>query len=1157
MKAPLVVGLLVAAAAVAIAVALPRDEVAGLLDLDAGALPPPPAIALLSPQHGDGVSTSASLAGEATARASEVVDVQYRIDGERWTSIPNIARGYAVVPFSVALELAPGDHLLEARAWDGGAYSHVARALVRRDAPTVHIVDPADGEGLTAGPQVVRGTVVGHADAVHLALGGDVVEATLLPGGVWTATIDVPEGLHRIRATAVAPVASLPAEISVAAAPRAPPSLVILTPREGDSFGELGDPTCVGGCILFSGTSRGAPPIAVDVDGFPAGNASAVASTGTWTFRLPILRVASGVHVATFTPEGGVPRSVTIVARTPRELEVRGDLAPRLSQTNLQFQLVGEGAETADWYADGTLAGHGRAVTVLLDTPGDHALDVRVALPDGRAASASVPLHSLNRAPSVALAEPALVGASIRLVASADDPDGHVVSYGWEFGDGTTATTTAPEVGHRYLERGLHTANVTVVDDTGGTARASTVVVVPNVLPLANFSWEPAHPSVLDVVTFQDTSRDLDGALASRSWSFDEATTSENATPSIRFATRGAHLVTLAVLDELGAEGTLTQVVEVVNLPPTPLFSWVPPIPRAHEEILFVDNSTDPDGPIRTREWSFDDGTTASGPGALHIFRSPGVHHVTLTIVDDLGATANITLPVHVVDSEPTVSAVLFEPARPAAQEAVRFRVLATDRDGGVVALSWDFGDGSNATLLEPVHRYARKGIYAATVTVYDETGLSTVFPFLVDVANAPPTGTIALTQGGYAALPSTLTATASDPDGRIAFYRFDPDGDGLADCETTEPTCEFHYPEARPYLARVWVEDDDGGSIEAQTIVELAAPPSHLAPPRVSIESPTTNGLLRGDHLIRGDATGVRPIAKVELQLRNDTWAYSGSKEPWRLANGGAAWSVLADTRAFADGEYDLVVRATDTGGGEGYARIPVRVLNGARPSDVTLQLLDPQTEITEDAAIRGSAFHPQGVTSVRWRIDDGLWRYVSSSPLAFTIPIDADTLDAGPHLLAIEAYRGPHEKATLDHHFTLANVAPTLIIDDPPAPIAYGLLHATGRILGEGHAEWRIDHHLWRPLPTAPTWNLTEETARIPGGQHTLEIRAASPDGKHASAARSWTIQIVNPPFDTRDDDAPTPTTPPVLEVPGVEAAGALGALAAIALARRRRLT
>jgi gliding motility-associated-like protein len=39
------------------------------------------------------------------------------------------------------------------------------------------------------------------------------------------------------------------------------------------------------------------------------------------------------------------------------------------------------------------------------------------------------------------------------------------------------------------------------------------------------------------------------------------------------------------------------------------------------------------------------------------------------------------------------------------------------------IVISWDFGDGSSSAVLNPSHRYAKKGTYLVTLTVLDESG--------------------------------------------------------------------------------------------------------------------------------------------------------------------------------------------------------------------------------------------------------------------------------------------------------------------------------------------------------------------------------------------------------------------------------------------------
>jgi PKD repeat protein len=56
------------------------------------------------------------------------------------------------------------------------------------------------------------------------------------------------------------------------------------------------------------------------------------------------------------------------------------------------------------------------------------------------------------------------------------DADGSLVSYAWSFGDGTSGTGVTTS--HTYSAAGTYTARLTVTDNQGATASASTQIVV-------------------------------------------------------------------------------------------------------------------------------------------------------------------------------------------------------------------------------------------------------------------------------------------------------------------------------------------------------------------------------------------------------------------------------------------------------------------------------------------------------------------------------------------------------------------------------------------------------------------------------------------------------------------------------------------------------
>jgi mono/diheme cytochrome c family protein len=71
------------------------------------------------------------------------------------------------------------------------------------------------------------------------------------------------------------------------------------------------------------------------------------------------------------------------------------------------------------------------------------------------------------------------VGDTIVFDGSASrDSDGTIVRYDWDFGDGTMAADAGPAPTHAYAAAGQFTVTLTVIDDAGGTGRASSSATI-------------------------------------------------------------------------------------------------------------------------------------------------------------------------------------------------------------------------------------------------------------------------------------------------------------------------------------------------------------------------------------------------------------------------------------------------------------------------------------------------------------------------------------------------------------------------------------------------------------------------------------------------------------------------------------------------------
>ena len=85
-----------------------------------------------------------------------------------------------------------------------------------------------------------------------------------------------------------------------------------------------------------------------------------------------------------------------------------------------------------------------------------------------------------NKPPIAHAGNDLTVGVNVSIAfdgSSSTDPDGTIVTYDWDFGDGTTHGSGAT-VNHQYASAGLYTVTLTVTDNQGATGSDSPTVTV-------------------------------------------------------------------------------------------------------------------------------------------------------------------------------------------------------------------------------------------------------------------------------------------------------------------------------------------------------------------------------------------------------------------------------------------------------------------------------------------------------------------------------------------------------------------------------------------------------------------------------------------------------------------------------------------------------
>ena len=409
------------------------------------------------------------------------------------------------------------------------------------------------------------------------------------------------------------------------------------------------------------------------------------------------------------------------------------------------------------------------------------------------------------------------------------DPDGTIVSYDWNFGDG--ATGSGINSAHTYGAAGTYNVTLTVTDDRGGSATATSQVTVlaPNVTPTAAFSAVVDH---LDVDFDASISNDPDGNVVAYAWDFGDGTpTVEGIAPTHTYAGAGTYNVTLTVTDDRGGVGTVTLPVTATlppNVLPTAAFS------SGHVDLTATFDasaSSDPDGTIVSHAWDFGDGTQGNGATTAHTYLAAGTYDVTLTVVDDRGGQDTVTHEVTVTDPPnlaPTASFTFGHTDLTANFDAS----LSSDPEGRPLSYAWTFGDGSGtSTSVAPTYTYAAAGTYGVTLTVTDDAGATASVTWPVTVTDPPPANVSPT--ASFSSNTSFLTADvdgrgSSDPDGSIVSWSWNW-GDGTA--PGSGATASHVFAGAGTYTVTLTVTDDDGaiGTVTGQ--VTVSAPPANVAP--------------------------------------------------------------------------------------------------------------------------------------------------------------------------------------------------------------------------------------------------------------------------------------------------------------------------------------
>ena len=141
------------------------------------------------------------------------------------------------------------------------------------------------------------------------------------------------------------------------------------------------------------------------------------------------------------------------------------------------------------------------------------------------------------------------------------DPDGTIVAYAWDFGDGGTDTVATPN--HSYAVAGTYTVTLTVTDNDGATGTSTTTATIQTAPPVADSGGPYSGTAGVAVPFDGSASSDPDGTIAVYAWDFGDGSTGNGTTPSHTYTAANTYTVTLTVTDNQGATGSATTIATI------------------------------------------------------------------------------------------------------------------------------------------------------------------------------------------------------------------------------------------------------------------------------------------------------------------------------------------------------------------------------------------------------------------------------------------------------------------------------------------------------------------------------------------------------------------------------------------------------------------
>lgn len=232
---------------------------------------------------------------------------------------------------------------------------------------------------------------------------------------------------------------------------------------------------------------------------------------------------------------------------------------------------------------------------------------------------------------------------------------GLMASYFWDFGDGYTATTTAPFVSHTYNTYGVFVPSVIMQDPSGCLIPLQGLDTFNITGAKAKFGIDNALFCDRGIVNFSDSTT-FNDPIQTYNWSFGDGGTSTLQNPSHSYSAPGIYSVQLAVQTLMGCRDTITKtaLIKVVQRPLIDIGG--DSVVCINLSLLHSGLFIQPDTSVVTWQWNFPNGnnSTQQNPAA-QTYNTAGTFVVTAIATNSSGCKDTTSQTIY-VNPLPTIT---------------------------------------------------------------------------------------------------------------------------------------------------------------------------------------------------------------------------------------------------------------------------------------------------------------------------------------------------------------------------------------------------------------------------------------------------------------------------------------------------------------------